>query len=137
MDFLYTNGVFPTIRYSYDRMVHCIHWGVTSYNFQKDFKFLSLKIDFLLANSADPDEMPPHAAFLSVSSLFAKVFMLTFFFKQMRYTKKVSVWPVGLISSLKAEGCIVNDGKVSTIYYSFAYFSPLPSVSTHDGYASH
>ena len=25
--------------------------------------FLSLKIDFVLANSADPDEMPHHAAF--------------------------------------------------------------------------
>ena len=37
---------------------------------------------------------------------------IMFFFKQMRYTKNVSVWPVGLISSLKAEGCIVKDGKV-------------------------
>ena len=25
--------------------------------------FLSLKIDFVLTNSADPDEMPPFAAF--------------------------------------------------------------------------
>ena len=30
----------------------------------------------------------------------------------MRSTKNVSVWPVGFISSLKAEGCIVKDGKV-------------------------
>ena len=31
----------------------------------------------------------------------------------MRSTKNVSVWPVGFISSLKAEGCIVKNGKVS------------------------
>ena len=29
----------------------------------KNIVFLSLKIDFVLANSADPDEMPPYAAF--------------------------------------------------------------------------
>ena len=29
----------------------------------KNILFLSLKIDFILANSADPDEMPPYAAF--------------------------------------------------------------------------
>ena len=29
----------------------------------KNIEFLSLKIDFVLANSADPDEMPHYAAF--------------------------------------------------------------------------
>ena len=31
--------------------------------FQKNIIFLSLKIDFVLANSIDPDEMPHYAAF--------------------------------------------------------------------------
>ena len=31
--------------------------------FPKHIVFLSLKIDFALANSADPDEMPPCVAF--------------------------------------------------------------------------
>ena len=30
----------------------------------------------------------------------------------MRFTKKVSVWPVGLLSNIRAEGCIVKNGKV-------------------------
>ena len=34
---------------------------------------LSLKIVFILANSADPDEMPPYVAFHLGSSLFAKI----------------------------------------------------------------
>ena len=34
----------------------------------------------------------------------------------MRSTKNVSVWPVGFISSLKAEGCIVKNGKVRIKY---------------------
>ena len=33
-----------------------IYWGVTGYNFQKII-FLSLKVDFVLANSAEPDEI--------------------------------------------------------------------------------
>ena len=43
-------------------MVHCLHRGVTGYNFPKYYIF-SLKIEFVLANSADPDEMPHKAAF--------------------------------------------------------------------------
>ena len=31
---------------------------------------------------------------------------------QMRFTKKVAVWPVGLVTHLRAEGCIVTNGKV-------------------------
>ena len=30
--------------------------------FQENIVFLSLKIDFVLANSANPDEMPPYSA---------------------------------------------------------------------------
>ena len=39
----------------------------------KNFVFLSLKIDFGLANSADPDEMPQKCGISSGSSLFAKL----------------------------------------------------------------
>ena len=44
-------------------MVHCIHCGITGYNFQKNIVFLSLKIDFVLTNIGDPDETPPNGAF--------------------------------------------------------------------------
>ena len=37
--------------------------GATGYNFQKNIVLNSLKIDIVLANSADPDEMPHYAAF--------------------------------------------------------------------------
>ena len=37
-----------------------IHSGVTGYTFQKKIILLSLNIDFVLANNADPDEMPPY-----------------------------------------------------------------------------
>ena len=40
-------------------MVHCIYYGVTVYN----LIFLSLKINLVLANREDPDEMPHVAAF--------------------------------------------------------------------------
>ena len=44
--------------YSKVRMVNFIHefLGVTCFNFQKINSFLSLKIDFVFANSADSDE---------------------------------------------------------------------------------
>ena len=45
-------------------MVHCITLGVTGYNLKKKIiVFLSQKIDFVAANSADYDEMLHHAAF--------------------------------------------------------------------------
>ena len=44
-------------------MVHCMYLGVTGYTFQIKIAFLSLKIDFALANSVDPDEMPHYVAF--------------------------------------------------------------------------
>ena len=31
---------------------------------------------------------------------------------KMRFTKRVAVWPVGLVTQLRAEGCIVTNGKV-------------------------
>ena len=37
-------------------MVHGIYWGVAGYNFQK--MYFSEIFAFVLANSADPDEMP-------------------------------------------------------------------------------
>ena len=43
-------------------MAHCIYRGVIGYNF-KNIVFLSLKINFVLANSVDPDEMTYYAAF--------------------------------------------------------------------------
>ena len=47
---LCTNDLFHKLG-----MVHCIHKGVTGY--------ISLKIDFDLANSVDPDVMPHVVAF--------------------------------------------------------------------------
>ena len=46
-------------------MVHYNYPGVTGYNFNKKkyIEFLPLKIDFILAKSADPDEMPYNAIF--------------------------------------------------------------------------
>ncbi|XP_064600134.1 galactosylgalactosylxylosylprotein 3-beta-glucuronosyltransferase 3-like isoform X2 [Liolophura sinensis] len=42
-------------------------------------------------------------------------------FEEMRYTKKVSVWPVGLVGKLRYERPIVQDGKVVEW---FTYFKP-------------
>ena len=39
-------------------MVHFVFQGVASQNFYK-VMYLSLEIVFILANSVDPDEMPP------------------------------------------------------------------------------
>ena len=58
-----TNGIFYKATYTKVRNVHCIYLWVTGYSFQKYIVFLSLKISFVLANSADPDEMPQCAAF--------------------------------------------------------------------------
>ena len=44
-------------------MVHCIYKGITYYNFKINIVFHSLRIDFVLANSADPDEIQHHVAF--------------------------------------------------------------------------
>ena len=73
-------------------MVHCIHLGVTGYNFLIRIAFLSLKMIFVLANSVDPDEIPLYVTFhqfvlilhllSSVSSMFAKI--------HIKYTKKGS-----------------------------------------------
>ena len=43
--------------------------------------FVSLKILFVSANSADPDEMPHYAAFCLDLSLFAKPFLTILVFK--------------------------------------------------------
>ena len=45
------------------RKVYCIYGGVTGFNFQKNIVFLSLKMDLVVANNADPDEMLHYAAF--------------------------------------------------------------------------
>ena len=44
-------------------MVHHIYTGVTGHKFQKYLVFLSLNVDFLLANTADPDQMLHYATF--------------------------------------------------------------------------
>ena len=45
-------------------MLNCVYRWVKSYKLQiKNVLFVSLNIAFFLANSADPDEMPQHAAF--------------------------------------------------------------------------
>ena len=58
--------------------------GGHSYNFQKNIVFLSLRIVFVLVNSAGPDEMPHHALlhclpkypFNFIRALFAKLSIL-------------------------------------------------------------
>ena len=56
----HTNGIFLKATYNEVRMIHCIHWGVTGYNFQN--KTISSKINFILADSANHDEVPDYAA---------------------------------------------------------------------------
>ena len=48
-----TNGLFLKATCNKVRMVHCLYLGVTCYNFQ-NIVFLSMKTDFVLANSANP-----------------------------------------------------------------------------------
>ena len=45
---------------------------------------------------------------------------------QMRYTKKVSVWPVGLVGGLKWEGPICKDGSVVKFYTLWKPERPMP-----------
>lgn len=44
----------------------------------------------------------------------------------MRYTKKVSVWPVGLVGGLKWEGPICKDGSVVKFYTVWQPTRPMP-----------
>ena len=53
--------ILPLGLYNKLEMVHCIYQGVTDYTCSNNIAFLSLKI--ILANSVDPDEMLPYAAF--------------------------------------------------------------------------
>jgi len=47
-------------------------------------------------------------------------------FEQMRYTKKISVWPVGLVGGLKWEGPICKDGSVIKFYTLWKPERPMP-----------
>ena len=53
--------VFHKTTYDKVRMVYCIYSGVTVYNFQD--MYFSLKIEFVLANSADSDKISHYVAF--------------------------------------------------------------------------
>ena len=44
----------------------------------------------------------------------------------MRYTKKISVWPVGLVGGLKWEGPICKDGSVVKFYTLWKPERPMP-----------
>ena len=44
----------------------------------------------------------------------------------MRYTKKISVWPVGLVGGLKWEGPICKDGSVIKFYTLWKPERPMP-----------
>ena len=50
------NGIFRIATLNKVRMVYCMYRGVTGHNF-KNIVLLTLKIDPVLANSADPNEM--------------------------------------------------------------------------------
>ena len=52
-----TNGVIHETICNKIRMINSIYCGVTGYNIQNIFVFVSFKINFVVANSADPDEM--------------------------------------------------------------------------------
>ena len=56
--------------------------GVTGYNFQNNNLSLSLKIDFVLANSADPDEIPHYAAIHMGISCLSKYPIRVFWFQK-------------------------------------------------------
>ena len=58
-----TNGISHRASYNKVRMIYWVYCGYTCYNFPKNIVFLSMKIYFDFANSADPDEMPHDAAF--------------------------------------------------------------------------
>lgn len=47
-------------------------------------------------------------------------------FEQMRHTKKISVWPVGLVGGLKWEGPICKDGSVIKFYTLWKPERPMP-----------
>ena len=53
-----TNGIFHETTSYKVRMVHCIYFRGTGYISFFKILFLLLNIDFVLVNSADPDEMP-------------------------------------------------------------------------------
>ena len=57
------NGILHKATYNRVRMLHCIYWGDTGYVFKKYIVFLSLKTNFVLANSANLNEMAYYAAF--------------------------------------------------------------------------
>ncbi len=52
----------------------------------------------------------------------------------MRYTKKVSVWPVGLVGKLRFESPIVTNGKV-TGWHTYWYPKRRPFASDMAGFA--
>lgn len=47
-------------------------------------------------------------------------------FEQMRYTKRVSVWPVGLVGGLRWEGPICKNGVVVDFYVAWRPQRPMP-----------
>ena len=59
---LQNNGIFHKATYNKVRMVHYIFRGATGYDFKTN-NSVSFKIDFTLANSAKPIEMPRYVAF--------------------------------------------------------------------------
>ena len=54
----HSDGISQTYCYNKHGIVHFVFEGVTELNM-----IMSLKIIFILANSADPDEIQPYAAF--------------------------------------------------------------------------
>ena len=60
---LYTNGLFPLIRYNKVGIVHSIYIECQVIIFKNNVFFFCLKILFTLTNSVDPDEMQHYAAF--------------------------------------------------------------------------
>ena len=78
--------------------------GVIAYNFQTNIIFLSLTIQFVLANSTDPDEMPHYAAFhLGLTVCISTDFWVSLF------ALVPILYPVPVLKGLNAPANNLND----------------------------
>lgn len=64
--------------------------------------------------------------FFSFLLFLAIVFLTPVCLSQMRYTKKVSVWPVGLVGAMKFERPVVENGKVVRFHTGWRPNRPFP-----------
>lgn len=63
---------------------------------------------------------------LFLTIVFPTPFSFSLLLSQMRYTKKVSVWPVGLVGAMKFERPVVENGKVVRFHTGWRPNRPFP-----------